>query len=63
MHLIPLLVQLLIGGLVVYAVYWFIGMLALPEPFKKIVMVVIAIIALLWLLGLFGLGSYTLPIR
>lgn len=53
---ITLLVQLLIAGLLVYGVYWFVGMLALPPPIKTIVMVIVGIVGLLYLLRLFGIA-------
>jgi hypothetical protein len=53
--LIQLVIYLLLGGLVIYLVYWVLGMLTLPQPVKQIILVVVAIIALLWLLRTFGL--------
>ena len=55
-NLIPLLVQLLIGGLIVYAIYWFVDLLKIPSPFNTMVKVIIAIIALIWLLRIFGIA-------
>jgi hypothetical protein len=51
-----LLIYLLLGGLVVYAVYWIIGMLALPQPVKNIILVIVAVIVLIWLLVTFVPG-------
>jgi hypothetical protein len=53
--LIQLVIYLLFGGVVIYLVYWVLGMLTLPQPVKQIILVVVAIIALLWLLRTFGL--------
>jgi hypothetical protein len=53
--LISLLIYLLIGGLIIWVVYYILGMLTLPQPVKQIILVVVAIIALLWLLRTFGL--------
>jgi hypothetical protein len=53
--LIQLLLYLLIGGLIVYVVYWIIGMTPLPQPVKNVVGVIVAIIVLLWLLGAAGI--------
>jgi hypothetical protein len=53
--LVQLVIYLLLGGLVIYLVYWVLGMLTLPQPVKQIILVVVAIIALLWLLRTFGL--------
>lgn len=51
---ITFLIELLIAGIVVYAVYWFIDLLTLPAQIKTIIKVIIALLALLWLLGLLG---------
>jgi hypothetical protein len=53
--LVQLIIYLLLGGVVVYLVYWILGMLTLPQPAKQIILVVLAIIVLLWLLRTFGL--------
>lgn len=53
--LVRLLIYLLIGGLIVYAVYWIVGMLTLPQPVKTVILIIIAIIVLLWLLSTFGI--------
>lgn len=55
MDLVDLIIYLLLGGLVIYVVYWILGMLALPEQIKKVVMVVVAVSGLLWLLQTFGI--------
>jgi hypothetical protein len=53
--LVQLIIYLLLGGVVVYLVYWILGMLSLPQPAKQAILVVVAIVALLWLLRTFGL--------
>ncbi len=53
--LVQLIVYLLLGGVIVYLVYWVLGMVTLPQPAKQAIMVVLAIIVLLWLLRTFGL--------
>ena len=50
---IPLLVQCLIFGLVVYAVYFVIDLLTLPANIKQIAKVIVAVVALIFLLQLF----------
>jgi len=45
----------LLGGLLVWVVYWFLGKLEIPEPVRTILNVVVAIIAVVWLAGLFGI--------
>jgi hypothetical protein len=53
--LIQLLIYLLVGGLIVYVVYWIIGMIDLPVPVKNVIVVIVAIIVLLWLLRTFAI--------
>lgn len=53
--LIRLLIYLLIGGAIVYLVYWIVGMLTLPAPVKTVILIIIAVIVLLWLLATFGI--------
>lgn len=53
--LLQLLIYLLLGGLVVYVVYWIIGMLTLPEVPKRIICVIVALIVLLWILNTLGI--------
>ena len=61
--LLPLLINLVIIGLIFYVVWWFLGYIALPEPFNKVCRVLIALIALILLvnalLGLTGNGFLT----
>lgn len=51
---LSLLVSLLVAGLIFYAIYWFLGMLSLPQPIKNIVLFIVGIIGLIWLLRLLG---------
>lgn len=53
-NLVYLLLYILIGGLIVYAAVWVLGLLTLPQPVKNIIAVIVAIIVLLWLLGTLG---------
>lgn len=50
--LIMLLVQLVIGGLILYLCFWFVNYIAPPEPVKKVALVIIALFAFLWLVNL-----------
>ncbi len=53
----PFLFSLLVLVIVLGLVYWIIQELPLPEPFKKIALVIILVVCLLYLLGiLFGLA-------
>lgn len=53
--LITLLVELVVGGIIIYAVYLFLGMLALPQPIRTIILLVVAGVAIVFLAGLFGI--------
>jgi hypothetical protein len=55
------LVSLLILVVILGVVWYIATLLPIPEPFKKIAMIIIALIALLWVLGL--LFGYSTPFR
>ena len=52
MDLISLLVYLIIAALIFYLIYWVLGQMPLPEPFKTVILVVLGLIAILFLIGL-----------
>jgi hypothetical protein len=53
-----MLFQILFLIIVLGLIYWIITILPIPEPFKKIVLVIIAVICLLYLLSLlFGMAG------
>jgi len=56
--LLQLLIYLLIGGAIVYVVFWILGMLAIDQALKNVIVVVVSILVLVWLLITFvpGLG-------
>lgn len=55
--LISLLVTLVLLGLVFYLLYWLVGQMPLPEPFKTVATVIIGLVAVLVLLSLlFGIA-------
>ena len=59
MSLIGLLIFIVVLGLL----YWCVTLLPLPEPFKKIALVVVILICIIWLasqLGAFGAGPFRL---
>jgi len=56
--LVRLIIYLLLGGLIVFIVYWIIGMLALPQQVKTVILIVVAVIVLLWLLSTFGIFTF-----
>jgi hypothetical protein len=47
--MLELLIYLLLGGLVVYAVYWIVGMIDLPPEVKRTVTLVFAVLVIVWL--------------
>ncbi len=50
--LLSLLVTLVIGGLIFWLIWWFIGFIGLPEPFAKVAQVLIGLAALIFLISL-----------
>lgn len=54
-NLIAILIELVVGAIIIYAVYIFLGMLNLPAPIKTVVLLIIAAIALVLLAGIFGI--------
>lgn len=61
--LLPLLIQLVIIGLILWLVWWFLGYVSLPEPLNKVAQVLVALIVLIYLvnalLSLTGNGFIT----
>lgn len=58
--MITLLVNLLVLALVIWVVFYIVGMLPLPEPAKMIVQILFSLVALIVLLNV--LGIYTVPL-
>ncbi len=59
--LLSILVQLVIGGLILYVLWWAIGKIGLPEPFGKIATVVLVLITVIFLIDLLmGVGGHPL---
>jgi len=52
--LLGLLVTLILFALVASIVYWIVGVIAPPEPIRKIIYVCLGLIALIWVFSLFG---------
>jgi hypothetical protein len=65
--MLDLLVQILIFALVFGAIYYIITLIPLPEPFKRIALIVLGLVAAIWLIlllvGLLGHGPRTLSLR
>ncbi len=61
--LLPLLIELVIVGLILYLLWWFIGYMGLPAPFDKVARCIVALVAVVYLinllLGLNGGGFIT----
>ena len=56
--LMSLLIQLIIGGLILYVIWWGLGKIGLPEPFNKIAMVIVVLVTVVFLINiLMGLGG------
>jgi len=53
--LVELIIYLLLGGLVIYLIYWILGMLTLPQPVKTVILIIVALFVVLWLLSTFGI--------
>jgi len=53
--LVRLIIYLLLGGLIIWIVYWIIGMLAIPQQVKTVILIIVAVIVILWLLSTFGI--------
>jgi len=49
--LVNLLVQVVVVGLICWLLWWFIGWVALPEPFNKVARVIIALVGVIFLIN------------
>lgn len=57
--LFHLIVYVIVAGLIFYLVYWLLGRIPMPAPFKVVAEVILAVIAILFLLSLlFGGGLH-----
>jgi hypothetical protein len=59
--LIGLLITVVVLALVFYLIYWVVGQIPLPDPFKTVVMVVLGLIAVIVLLGVL-FGGISIPV-
>ena len=56
--LLPILIQLIVAGLVLWLLWWLVGYVGLPEPFAKIANVLIAVVAVFFLIDIvLGIGG------
>lgn len=56
--MVSLLITLLVACLIAGIIYWIVGLLPIPAPFKNIVMAVLGLILVLWLISYFFGGSF-----
>ena len=63
--MIDLLVMIVVVGLICWLLWWFVGYIALPEPFNKVARILIALVAVIFLINLLlGLAGQPLfPMR
>lgn len=61
MDLLNLLIVVIVLGLVFYVLYWAVGQIPLPAPFRVVANVILALIVVVVLLGLLT-GSVSLPV-
>lgn len=56
-----LLIQIVIAGLIVWLLFWFIGWVGLPEPFAKVAKVLVGLVTLIFLINvLLSIGGHPL---
>ena len=61
--MLSLLVQIVIGGLIAWLLFWFLGQCALPEPFAKVARVLLALAVVVFLINALMTMSGTPLIR
>lgn len=57
MTLVSLLITVAVFALVAYVIFWIIGYLGVPEPIRKVIVVVMVLIAVIWILANFLPGG------
>lgn len=55
--MISLLITVVVFALICYILFWVMGYLSVPEPIRKVVVVVVVLIAVIWILSNFLPGS------
>lgn len=50
--MLNLLVQLVVAGLIFWLLYWFLGQVALPQPFQKVAIVILALAMVVFLINI-----------
>lgn len=55
--MISLLITVAVFALVAYVIFWIIGYLGVPEPIRKVIVVIMVLIAVIWILSNFLPGT------
>jgi hypothetical protein len=50
--ILNIVLQLVIGGLVAYVLWWALSKIAFPEPINKVALVLLVILIAIWLINL-----------
>ncbi len=50
--LVPLLINIVVVGLILWLLFWLVTYVGLPEPFAKVAKVILAVVAVIWLINL-----------
>jgi hypothetical protein len=49
---VTIVVYLIVAGLIFYLLWWLVGYVGLPEPFRKVANIVLAILAVMVIIGI-----------
>ena len=52
MDLISLIITLVILGLIMWLVMWFVGFVGVPEPFRKVIIVLVGLVVFIFILNI-----------
>lgn len=58
MSLLALLITVVVFSLVCYLIFWVMSYLGVPEPIRKVAVVVMVLVAVIWLLSNFLPGGH-----
>jgi hypothetical protein len=51
-ELLELGIQLVVGGLIFWLIWWLINYIRLPQPFNKVAQVILAVVAVIFLINI-----------
>jgi len=57
--LLQLFIDICIGGLFIYLIFWVLGYLGAPEPIRKIAVVIVVLFVVIWLAQNLNLSTGT----